>query len=247
MHKIIMLIGLIASPVFAEGLVQPMHTDVRAKVARYVPNQIYALKTHYLVSTDIILGEGDIIMPNTVHLGDAASWDIAVNANHLYLKAKRIGAAGNLSFSTPEHNYHFTLSVSDAPINSSDQTLLLRFIYPATSLKKMRLDNPPLPRDICQRTGKYNLQYSYTGECEQAPIRACDDGVFTYFKFAKRADYPAVFKVLPDRRESVVNYRISGDYMVIERIAKAFTLRNGDQVTMVYNDRMIGDWKNVIK
>jgi type IV secretion system protein VirB9 len=109
------------------------------------------------------------------------------------------------------------------------------------------LEMVTLPNDLCKDPSKYNLQYSFTGDAEQAPVRACDDGIFTYLQFRKHIDLPAIFMVLPDRKEEVVNYRMQGDYMVVERMAKAFTLRNGNVVTSVYNDKYIGDWQNVSK
>ena len=49
--------------------------------------------------------------------------------------------------------------------------------------RKLALQMATVPNDTCRNQHKYNLQYSYTGDAEQAPIRACDDGIFTYLKF----------------------------------------------------------------
>lgn len=238
---------LLNQAVWAEALVHTMTTDARAKVVAYNPNQIYRLNTHYLVSTDIIFGKDEIINEGDYHLGDASSWDVEVSRNHLYLKAKRLEAAGNLNITTNKYTYHFILSVSDAPIESNDQTLFLTFTYPThgEDERKLALQLVDLPTDICQNKQKYNLQYSFTGDKEQAPIRACDDGLFTYFKFRRQIDLPAIFMVLPDRKEEVVNYRMENGYLVVERVAKAFTLRSGNTVTSVYNDKYICDWNNV--
>jgi type IV secretion system protein VirB9 len=238
---------MLSTQVYAEASVRSLVTDARAKIVGFNPNQIYSLNTHYLVSTDIILGEDESI--SDVNLGDASSWDIQTSHNHLYVKAKKLDAAGNLTVTTNKYAYHFILSVSDAPITSKDQTLFLKFTYPThgDDEKKLALEMVTLPTDICKDASKYNLQYSFTGDAEQAPVRACDDGIFTYFKFRGHIDLPAVFMDLPDRKEEVVNYRMQDGYMVVERIAKAFTLRNGATVTNVYNDKYIGDWQNVVK
>lgn len=231
----------------AEALVRSLTTDERAKLVAFNPNQIYTINTHYLISTDIILGEDETI--NDVNLGDAASWDIQSSRNHLYVKAKKIDAAGNLTVTTNKYAYHFILSVSDAPITSKDQVLFLKFTYPTHGIdeKKLALEMVTLPDDLCKDSSKYNVQYSFTGDADQAPITACDDGIFTYLAFRLHSELPAIFMVLPDRKEEVVNYRMQGRYMVVERTAKAFTLRNGDAVTNVYNDKYIGDWTNVSK
>lgn len=252
MLKRILLLSFLLLPAwttqaYAEAVIRSFTTDERAKVVGFNPNQIYLVKAHYLISTDIILGEDETV--SDINLGDASSWDIQAGHNHLYVKAKKLDAAGNLTVTTNKYAYHFILSVSDAPITSKDQTLFLKFTYPThgEDEKKLALEMVTLPNDICKDPAKYNLQYAFTGNAEQAPVRACDDGIFTYFKFRNHIDLPAIFMVLPDRKEEVVNYRMQGGYMVVERIAKAFTLRNGTTVTNVYNDKYIGDWQNVAK
>jgi type IV secretion system protein VirB9 len=235
------------STLFAQALIRSLATDSRAKIVGFNPNQIYSLNTHYLISTDIILGEGESV--TEMNLGDASSWDVTNSQNHVYVKAKKMNAGGNLSVTTNKYSYHFILNVSDAPINSNDQTLFLKFTYPIGSNdeKKLALEMVTLPLDLCHDATKYNVQYSFTGDREQAPVKSCDDGIFTYLQFRKQTELPAIFMVLPDRSEEVVNYRMEAGYVVVERVAKAFTLRNGDTVTNVYNDKYIGDWQNVKK
>jgi type IV secretion system protein VirB9 len=232
---------------FGEAVVNSLKTDVRAKMVAYNPNQVYSIKAHYLVSTDIIFGKDEIVNPDDVHLGDATAWDVQASRNHLYIKAKKLDAGGNLNVTTNKYTYHFILSVSEAPIESEDQTLFLTFTYPTHGgeERKLALELMYVPTDTCQDSAKYNMQYSFTGDREQAPIQACDDGLFTYFKFNPHTDLPAVFMVLPDRSEEVVNYRMENGFLVVERTAKAFTLRNGDTVTSIYNDKYIGDWNKV--
>lgn len=233
--------------VYAEGIIKPLATDARAKVVAFNPNQIYSVNASYLVSTDIILGSDEVINADDIHLGDASSWDVQANRNHLYIKAKKLDASGNLNVTTNKYAYHFILSVSDSTANAGDQTLFIKFMYPTHGAgeRQLALEMVSVPKDTCEDKTKYNLQYSFTGDCEQAPIRACDDGIFTYFKFKKQIELPAIFMVLPDRKETVVNYRIENGYVVVERTGKAFTLRNGDVVTSVYNDKYIGDWQSV--
>lgn len=238
---------LISSGVHAEAVLQPLKTDHRAKMVSYNPNQIYSIKAHYLMSTDVIMGDDEIINGDDVHLGDADSWDVQAYKNHLYIKAKKLDAAGNLSVTTNKYAYHFLLSATDAPASSDDQTLFIKFTYPThgEDERKLALQMATVPNDTCNDRSKYNMQYSYTGDAGQAPIRACDDGIFTYLKFKPQTELPAIFYVLPDRNEAVVNYRIENGFVVVERLGKAFSLRNGDIVTTVYNDKYIGDWKSV--
>ena len=226
---------------YAQALVHSLPTDKRAKAVMYRPNDIYLVNTNYLVSTDIVFSKNETV--KNYHLGDAYSWDVETSDNHLYLKAKKIDASGNLNVTTNKFDYHFLLSVRHARKDDPHQALLIQFVYPKNLLADGKLSLSPIhvPHDICQNKRKYNLCYSYTGNTEQAPFQVFDDGQFTYFKFKKHIELPAIFVVQSDRTEQVVNYRMEDGFVVVERVGKAFTLRNGSTVTSVYNDLYIGN------
>ncbi len=86
-----------------------------------------------------------------------------------------------------------------------------------------------------KKPSDYNFNYTLTGSREIAPLRVFDDGEFTYMQFKALTDLPAIFLVGKDKQESVVNYRVEGPYVVIERIASQFSLRHGSDVACVYN------------
>jgi hypothetical protein len=82
----------------------------------------------------------------------------------------------------------------------------------------------------------YNFNYQYTGEKSIAPSKVFDDGVFTYFQFnSKNSEVPAIYSVDSEGFESLVNYRITGTYMVVEKVAPQYSLRNGGDIVCVYN------------
>ena len=78
-----------------------------------------------------------------------------------------------------------------------------------------------------------------------------DDGRFTYLKFPKASEVPAVFAVDANGQEVRVafhaerlladphapNASVESDYLVMRRVARAFTLRLGDLVAEVINDK----------
>ena len=59
---------------------------------------------------------------------------------------------------------------------------------------------------------------------------------FTFLEFAEGASYPAFFAVDPDGNESVVNFRMDGKYVVIERVGSLFTLRDGNEALCLFNE-----------
>ena len=47
-----------------------------------------------------------------------------------------------------------------------------------------------------------------------------------------------MFAVDRDRQESVVNFRKEGPYLVVDKVNFQWTLRNGQEVTCVFNRRL---------
>ncbi len=72
------------------------------------------------------------------------------------------------------------------------------------------------------------------------PLHVFDDGTFTYFELRKNQAVPAIFAVDDSQgKEAVVNSRREGNYMVVQRLAPQFTLRNGGTVASVFNSNEI--------
>jgi len=73
------------------------------------------------------------------------------------------------------------------------------------------------------------------------PSMAFDDGRMTYIRFAGNRELPAVFQVAEDGVESMVNPRMEGDLLVVDRVGRRFNLRLGNQVVALYNDAYDAD------
>ena len=118
---------------------------------------------------------------------------------------------------------------------------IVKFVYPGENNYQaiVKYDNNDGP-DM-SNTDKLNFKYSISGDARNIePLQVFDDGEFTYFKFKDiNSELPAVFLVDREGFESLVNYRISKQYLVVERVAKKFTLRNGADILCVYNEKLI--------
>lgn len=68
------------------------------------------------------------------------------------------------------------------------------------------------------------------------PSLVFDDGRFTYLRFTGNREVPAVFQVLGDGSETLVNARMEDDLLVVDRVARRLTLRAGTAVVAVWND-----------
>jgi type IV secretion system protein VirB9 len=69
-----------------------------------------------------------------------------------------------------------------------------------------------------------------------APALVFDDGRFTYFRFPGNREVPAVFHVLGDGTETLVNSRMEDDLLVVDRVSRRLMLRAGSAVVGVWNE-----------
>jgi type IV secretion system protein VirB9 len=68
------------------------------------------------------------------------------------------------------------------------------------------------------------------------PTLIFDDGRFTYLRFPNNREVPAVFHVLGDGSETLVNARMEGDLLVIDRVSRRLMLRAASAVVGVWNE-----------
>ncbi|NBQ59163.1 MAG: hypothetical protein EBU32_12465 [Opitutaceae bacterium] len=71
-----------------------------------------------------------------------------------------------------------------------------------------------------------------------APIQILDDGEFTYVRFARYDNVPAVFVVDSQKNETLANFRREGEWLVIEKVARQLVFRgyNNTEIACVFND-----------
>ena len=221
-------IGLCVSSVFAEGIPRSMSMDARVKVLTYSPNQVYKLVAYYGYQIDIELSPREEI--KTIAAGDTIAWQIVNSGRHLFVKPMSAPARTNLSVITNQRTYVFDLTAR-ATVDRDDITYLVRFKQSETALVSMGTPDKGAPR--------LNLDYKLAGSSSTRPLHVFDDGQFTYFKFDPEKELPAIFVVGGDGKESLVNYRIEGTYVVVERLGEFFTLRNGKESATALNEQRL--------
>jgi type IV secretion system protein VirB9 len=85
------------------------------------------------------------------------------------------------------------------------------------------------------RNTNYTKQVLDKGE-DAAPTMVFDDGRFTYFEFPGAREIPAVFAHGSDEEPTRVNWHMRGNFIVVQRTARKFTLRLGDAVVGIFNE-----------
>lgn len=228
----------IATSSYAAQLPRYLGSERKFRSFIYNPNDVYRYIGHYTYQGFIEFEEGETI--GTISMGNPSLWLFENLGNRLFLKpVGEDNSETNMTVITSKRVYHFELVAKEAKgINDKDLIFVVKFVYPdekdknLVAFPKIAPSDEPDMRDL----SIYNFNYQYTGESTIAPIKVFDNGEFTFFQFAKKnAEIPAIFSVDAEGFESLVNFRATGSYIIVERVGAQFTLRNGADIVCVYN------------
>ena len=219
---------LIASSVHA--------TDIRIKTVRFQENEVVPVHGITFTTTHIQFGDNEKVLD--IEGGDTTAWMVTYHPeipNRVFIKPTVLGSSTNMTIITNQHTYYFHLMsnkrMDKHPLN---QTYALRFTY--SMPKPITIKTTPTPA-----TPKVtNAAYRFSGSPQLVPKHVFDDGQFTYFELSTQGAVPAIFAV-DDKsgKEATVNTRRQGKYLVVQRIAPQFTLRQGTLATSVFNTQEI--------
>jgi type IV secretion system protein VirB9 len=214
--------------------------EERIKLINYIPNAVFRYIGHYYYQTIIEFSLEEEIQ--TITMGTPGPWQIIPTNNRIFLKPVEHDATTNMTVITNKRMYFFEMHAKDASsINDPDLAFIVKFVYPSennySAVQHVEsnvgpdLTNPEL----------YNFKYKISGSATDIePIQIFDDGRFTYFKFREiNTELPAIFLVNKYGSESLINYRVDKNYIVVERVASKYTLRHGKEVICVFNEKPI--------
>ena len=236
-------IGLMALVVLAGPAAAAVHPsaspiDPRVRIVRYEPDQVVVLRGTLGYSTTIDFGAGEHI--ENVSIGDSLAWQVTPNrrANLLFVKPIETGRATNMTVVTNFRRYNFDLRSRHARGEGDPRVVLeLRFDYPEP-LHLADLATPPAAEPVApEPPNQLHKAYSFEGSFRGLPTKVFDDGTSTYFVFPDTAEVPAIYAVDADKKEAMVNVATRDGYMVVDRIARAFTLRRGNETCRIFNDQ----------
>lgn len=227
----------------ANAAQMPRYLGTEKKFRSYIfnPNEVYRYIGHYTYQGFIEFEADETV--STISMGDPSLWLFEHLGNRLFVKpVGEDNSETNMSVITNKRVYHFELMAKEAKnITDPDLIFVAKFVYPDEKDKNIVQFPTRTPSDEpdMHDLSIYNFNYQYTGEPAIAPIKVFDNGEFTYFQFSKRnAEIPAIFTVDAAGFESLINFRAAGSYIIVERVAPQFTLRNGDDIVCVYNSNL---------
>ena len=81
---------------------------------------------------------------------------------------------------------------------------------------------------------KLHFDWKTKGNGKLLPARVFDDGASLYLAWDKETPLPAILTQSEDRKEGPVNYRMSGEYIVISPIPANLVLRYGSKYAVLW-------------
>ncbi|TXH00480.1 MAG: P-type conjugative transfer protein TrbG, partial [Rhodocyclaceae bacterium] len=187
--------------------------------------------------TDIALQEGEqLVGPGPVAAGDTVRWIIGDTVSgagptarvHILAKPTRPDISTNLIINTDRRTYHLELRATPSTWMASvswtypqDQLIALR------TAETERVRNTPLASGV--DVTALNFGYRIDGDRPGwRPVRVFDDGRQVFIEFAEgveRTDMPPLFVTGDTGPTELVNYRVAGRYMIVDRLFSRAELR----------------------
>ncbi len=180
-----------------------------------------------------LVGSGPVAAGDTVRwiIGDTESGTGATKVVHILVKPTRAELMSNLVINTDRRTYHMELRSTPATYMAS-----VSWQYPQDQLVALRRQNAEAQAAQPVATGvdlsKVNFRYEVSGDrAPWRPLRAFDDGRQVFIEFPRgigQGEMPPLFVVGPEGDTSeLVNYRVRGNYMIVDRLFAAAELRFG--------------------
>jgi P-type conjugative transfer protein TrbG len=208
----------------------------------YTPGALYRLYAAPEQVTDIGLQPGEQLV--AVSAGDTVRWVVGDTTSgagdtrqvHVLVKPFAPGLKTNLIVTTDRRTYHVAME-------STDRTSMaaISWTYPQDRLVALRQQNTRAdearPVDQGLSLDKLRFRYAISGDNPPwKPVRAFDDGSKVFIEFPARIDQgeaPPLFVVGPTGESELVNYRVRGNYYIVDRLFGAAELRLGQDPQQV--------------
>jgi len=243
----------------------PDTTDPRLREVVYDPRAVVTVPVKRGVVTLVVLDPDETITEVAAGLGGDcnkadAAWCVAAQSGgrNVFVKAKSsASAANNLAVVTDRrtHTFRFVVLADSDPkppvyrlvVKAPPRAVPVARPAPhdVAPLVALPVIPPPAPPQqvVAERLQAkphvMNTLYSIaegTASQDIVPTQVYDDGRFTYLRFPGNREVPAVFHVLGDGSETLVNTRMEDDVLVVDRVSRKLMLRAGSAVVGLWNE-----------
>lgn len=198
--------------------------------------QIYTSPGHV---TNIMLQPGEeLVGPGPVASGDTVRWIIGdtvsgsgpVRRVHILIKPTRADISTNLVINTNRRTYHLELSAT-----SSTYMAAVSWTYPQDALIALQAGQIDAERQAPMASGidlaTLSFDYAMSGDRPPwRPVRVFDDGRQVFVEFPPSiaaGDLPPLFVLGETGAAELVNFRVQGRYLIVDRLFDTAELRLG--------------------
>ncbi|HUN25450.1 MAG TPA: TrbG/VirB9 family P-type conjugative transfer protein [Steroidobacteraceae bacterium] len=236
------LIALGAGRAGAEVYPSRSDGDPRVRTALYDADQVYRIHGFVGYEIDIEFQAGESFVG--LAAGDIEGLSFVARDNHLFLKPRVASVGTNITVLTTRRHYQFDYTATARRPDPQDPELLytVRFLYPVPAQASVQAARALIENRLAAANAAraQNLDYWYCGAPELRPVAASDDGVHTRLRFSAHAELPALFVRNDDGSESLINFNMEGEDVIIHRVARRFVLRRGALTGCIVNKGYTG-------
>jgi len=181
-----------------------------------------------------LVGTGPVAAGDTVRwiIGDTESGTGPTKRVHILVKPTRADLTTNLVINTDRRTYHLELRSAEKTYMAS-----VSWAYPQDQLIALRQQNAaaqvaaPIATGI--DIGALNFRYGIEGDDPAwRPLRAFDDGRQVFIEFPAgigQGEMPPLWVIGAEGDGQLVNFRVQGNHMIVDRLFGAAELRLGGE------------------
>lgn len=207
----------------------------------YAPGGLYQVTAAVGRVTAIVLQEGEslselgaVAAGDTVRwvIGEAASGTGATRRTQVLVKPTDPGLVTNLVINTDRRSYTIELRSTASTYMAS-----VAWSYPQDELIALKARTDQAARvaatQVAGGLDPARLEFGYRIKGDNPawrPVQVFDDGAKTYVLFpadVRTSELPPLFLIGERKRAELINYRVSGRYMVVDRLFTIAELRLG--------------------
>jgi type IV secretion system protein VirB9 len=187
-----------------------------------------------LAAGEQLVGAGPVAAGDTVRwvIGDTESGTGPTKRIHILVKPTRADLVTNLVINTDRRTYHVELRSTEKTYMAS-----VSWAYAQDQLIALRRQNAMAEAGTAVARGvdinTLNFRYKIEGDTPPwRPLRAFDDGRQVFIAFPTgigQGEMPPLWVIGPAGGAELVNYRIQGNHMVVDRLFAAAELRLGGE------------------
>ncbi len=181
-----------------------------------------------------LVGSGPVASGDTVRwiIGDTESGSGATKRLHILVKPSRADLLTNLVINTDQRTYHLEMRSAERTYMAS-----VSWSYASDQLIALRRQNERAETAQPVAAGvdidALNFRYAIEGDRPPwRPLRAYDDGRQVFIEFPRgivQGEMPPLLVIGAQGGAELVNYRVRGNHMIVDRLFAAAELRLGGE------------------